>query len=1204
MTNIRGREKPSITTHPQGDTVREGENVTLSCNATGNPVPTISWTRDASPVDTRNNISRISISDDKKQLTITNVKRTDSGKYQCVAENRVGSDTSDAATLDVQYPPEITVHPNSEPKTEGGNLTLSCDAVGNPVPTISWTKDGSPVDTSGRISFSEDKKQLTITNMNRTDSGVYLCMANNNLGNETSNVTTLDVQFCCCLSTDPPEFTAYSQNVTKPEGDNVTLSCNATGNPAPAISWFINGSPIDTTINNSRISFSGNQKHLTITNLSRTDSGKYRCKANNSLGNGTYVARLDVLSPLVRPPLASSALAYRPEGRCVVSFDRAHCCFSSASATPAFTEEPRDQSPEEGNNITLEWRYNFRGGSFRQLIFGNRDISLIVEKTASDQRPFIAPAFSGRLLANITETYTSITFLGVNRTDSETYTLTLVGSSRESTDSKVEILVNYPPKIAVHPGTETKIEGGNVELSCDAVGKPDPTLSWTRNGSPIRTSDDSSISISSNNKQLTITNVKRTDSGEYRCVASNSLANTSSNAALLDVQYQPEFTAHSQNVTKPEGDNVTLSCNATGNPAPAISWFINGSPMDTTINNSRISISKNQNHLTISNLSRTDSGKYRCKANNKLGNATSDVTTLDVQYKPEITIHPKKETKLEGDNVTFSCKVDGNPVPTISWTTDGSPLDTNDNFTRISLSLDKKQLTITNVSRTDSGEYRCVASNILGNETSSAALLDVQYHPKITVHPVRDTKTEGDNLTLSCNVTGNPVPTISWTRDRSLIDTNVNSRISFSADKKQLTIMNVNRRDSGEYRCVARNSLGNDTSNVSSVDIQDKPEITAHPQGAEKTEGDNVTLSCNATANPIATISWTRDGSPINTTINSRISFSEDKKKFTIINVNRTDSGEYRCVASNELGNHTSDAANLDIQYAPTITAHLQNYTKTEGSTVIFSCNAIGNPVPTISWTRNGSPVNKTINSRISFLEDKKQLKITDVNRTDSGEYRCVARNSFGNDTSNVATLDVQYKPEITAHPLTETKTEGDNVTFSCDAVGNPVPTISWTRNGSPVDTSDNFSRIGFSVDKKELTITSVSRTDSGEYRCVAENSVGNETSNAVKLDVQHHPEITARPQVKTTTEGDNVTLSCNTTGNPVPTISWTINGTPVDRRDNPRISFSERKQQLIITNVSRTDSGEYRCAASNSLGNDTSNTTSLDVQCKWRMLF
>ena len=40
-------------------------------------------------------------------------------------------------------------------------------------------------------------------------------------------------------------------------------------------------------------------------------------------------------------------------------------------------------------------------------------------------------------------------------------------------------------------------------------------------------------------------------------------------------------------------------------------------------------------------------------------------------------------------------------------------------------------------------------------------------------------------------------------------------------------------------------------------------------------------------------------------------------------------------------------------------------------------------------------------------------------------------------------------------------------------------------------------------MDKKELTITNVSRTDSGEYRCVAKNSVGSETSNAAKLDVQ-----------------------------------------------------------------------------------------------------
>ena len=94
----------------------------------------------------------------------------------------------------------------------------------------------------------------------------------------------------------------------------------------------------------------------------------------------------------------------------------------------------------------------------------------------------------------------------------------------------------------------------------------------------------------------------------------------------------------------------------------------------------------------------------------------------------------------------------------------------------------------------------------------------------------------------------------------------------------------------------------------------DQPDITAHPGSVATPERDNLTLTCNATGNPIPTISWTRDGSPVNTTTNSRISFSENKKQLTITNVNRTDSGEYQCVASNELGNATTNVATLDVQ--------------------------------------------------------------------------------------------------------------------------------------------------------------------------------------------------------------------------------------------------------------------------------------------------
>lgn len=72
-----------------------------------------------------------------------------------------------------------------------------------------------------------------------------------------------------------------------------------------------------------------------------------------------------------------------------------------------------------------------------------------------------------------------------------------------------------------------------------------------------------------------------------------------------------------------------------------------------------------------------------------------------------------------------------------------------------------------------------------------------------------------------------------------------------------------------------------------------------------------MTLFCNATRDPVLTISWTRNGSLVNTS--ARISFSDDNKTLTIMNVNRTDSGEYRCVARNRVGSDTSDAAKLDV---------------------------------------------------------------------------------------------------------------------------------------------------------------------------------------------------------------------------------------------------------------------------------------------------
>ena len=81
-----------------------------------------------------------------------------------------------------------------------------------------------------------------------------------------------------------------------------------------------------------------------------------------------------------------------------------------------------------------------------------------------------------------------------------------------------------------------------------------------------------------------------------------------------------------------------------------------------------------------------------------------------------------------------------------------------------------------------------------------------------------------------------------------------------------------------------------------------------------------------------------------------------------------------------------------------------------EGTAVKISCIVNGQPTPTVSWTMNGSPLNTSGNSRIFLRNDDKQLNIMNLNRTDSGEYRCVARNSRGNISSNASVLSVQCK--------------------------------------------------------------------------------------------------------------------------------------------------------------------------------------------------
>ena len=88
--------------------------------------------------------------------------------------------------------------------------------------------------------------------------------------------------------------------------------------------------------------------------------------------------------------------------------------------------------------------------------------------------------------------------------------------------------------------------------------------------------------------------------------------------------------------------------------------------------------------------------------------------------------------------------------------------------------------------------------------------------PKLTIAPVRKVQlTIGQNYTLNCTTTGDPQPSIIWTRDGVPVN-------QFNGTGYQLRLFNVKREDAGSYRCTASNGYGSDATSVSIVSVQCK----------------------------------------------------------------------------------------------------------------------------------------------------------------------------------------------------------------------------------------------------------------------------------------------------------------------------------------------------------------------------------------------
>ncbi|KAL5270856.1 hypothetical protein ACHWQZ_G001503 [Mnemiopsis leidyi] len=245
----------------------------------------------------------------------------------------------------------------------------------------------------------------------------------------------------------------------------------------------------------------------------------------------------------------------------------------------------------------------------------------------------------------------------------------------------------------------------------------------------------------------------------------------------------------------------------------------------------------------------------------------------------------------------------------------------------------------------------------------------------------------------------------------------------------------------------------------------------------------------------------------------------------------------------------------------------------------------------------------QTDNGQEWFLFESEILEYSSVQISYEGFYFC--KGVINNEEivrSNVTRLRIAYLKEMFLRVPGQVYTvEGSTVEFECEPPASyPPANVMWFKDSQPIDNTRSFMKANYT-----LVIVGTLPEDSGNYQCVAENSITNETRTSLEGELyvtertdgdvdddSEKPSPSIASYYTTVNEGESTSLLCAFQGVPYPTYRWYFeNGTEILDRNNT-FSYQYEKQVLQIDVVSRDMAGLFLCQGSNVAGSSVINIT------------
>ncbi|XP_017157475.1 neural cell adhesion molecule 2 isoform X4 [Poecilia reticulata] len=463
----------------------------------------------------------------------------------------------------------------------------------------------------------------------------------------------------------------------------------------------------------------------------------------------------------------------------------------------------------------------------------------------------------------------------------------------------------------------------------------------------------------------------------------------------------------------------------------------------------------------------------------------------------QVSISLHKVELSVGESKFFICTAIGEPVR-LEWFNPLGERIVSSKRMNLQKEASRSRLIIYNAIIEDAGIYRCQATDGSGHTEEASVVLEI--YQKLTFRDVKSPQEfrHGETAEVVCDVISSPVPVVVWYYQDKEITEEHRSRFQVLPNNN-LQIRQVTKADEGVYRCEASVEARGEIDFVDiAVVVNVPPSLSVFQQSFNATADyqESVTFTCITSGSPDPLVTWHRKGQQLEPS--DKYIFSQlegGRSMLTIRNIRQADGGTFSCKASNKAGFQERELL-LKVFVQPHIT-QLKNVTAVEGSAVMISCVAEGEPLPDISWRRasDGQTFVDGDKSRDGRFEvrgrhGKSVLTISGVRLSDLGRFDCEAQSRIGGHQKSMF-LDIEYIPKFLTNHTIYYSWEGNPVNISCDVMSNPPATMLWRRERFTISEGTPHMQIYGTDGKSVLEVTPMSDRDFGRYNCTARNNIG-----------------------------------------------------------------------------------------------------------------